>query len=258
MTRVVRLGLIGIGVMTIAFVAGPWLVATAQELDLELIDKFELKQPKAVPSTNAATEALTPEKSEFLPRPSAREQRILNALSEPTEVSFTDTPLEECLNYLKELHHIEIWIDKQALTDEGVNSDQPVTLQMSAIALRSTLKLILEPMGLTYIAEDDVMKITAQSKAGESISTRTYPVGDLFRTREDANELVESLEAGMGLPAKKKRGRSLLTVSVTCGAIIARLSGSQHDQMLQLIRDLREAKSLKPKLVPTAVSLPTY
>lgn len=114
-----------------------------------------------------------------LKRTSPNERRIQRALSETTEVSFTDNPLEEALNYLEDLHHIEIWVDKQALQEEGVNSDQQVTLVLSGISLRSALRLMLEPLGLTYLIEDEVLKITTQAKADEKMSTRVYPVADL-------------------------------------------------------------------------------
>ena len=114
-----------------------------------------------------------------LKRTTPNERRIHRALSETTEVSFTDNPLEEALNYLEDLHHIEIWMDKQALQDEGVNSDQQVNLVLSGISLRSALRLMLEPLGLTYLIEDEVMKITTQAKADEKMSTRVYPVADL-------------------------------------------------------------------------------
>ena len=114
-----------------------------------------------------------------LKKTSPNERRIQKALLETTEVSFTDNPLEEALNYLEDLHHIEIWLDKAALSDEGINSDQQITLVMSGISLRSALRLMLEPLGLTYLIEDEVMKITTQAKADEKMSTRVYPVADL-------------------------------------------------------------------------------
>jgi tetratricopeptide (TPR) repeat protein len=110
---------------------------------------------------------------------SPNEKKIQQALTQSTEVAFTDTPLEEALDYLEDLHHIEIWVDKTALSDDGVNTDQPVTLVMKGITLRSALRLLLQPLGLTYIIEDEVMKITTQAKADEKTSTRVYPVGDL-------------------------------------------------------------------------------
>ena len=77
------------------------------------------------------------------------------------------------------MHKIGIWIDKQALQDEGINADTQVSLTISGISLRSALRLLLEPLALTYIIEDEVMKITTQTKADEKMSTRVYPVADL-------------------------------------------------------------------------------
>ena len=114
-----------------------------------------------------------------LKKSTTNEKRIQKALSESTEVTFADNPLEEALNYLEDLHHIEIWLDKAALQDEGVTSDTQITLSMSGISLRSVLRLMLEPHGLTYLIEDEVMKITTQAKADEKMSTRVYPVADL-------------------------------------------------------------------------------
>src|SRR6185369_12394382 len=68
---------------------------------------------------------------------------------------------------------------RATLTDEGVALDQPITLKLAGVTLRSVLKLLLEPVQLTYVIEDEVMKITTSAKAGEKLTTRVYPVGDL-------------------------------------------------------------------------------
>ena len=107
------------------------------------------------------------------------EKRIQQALTESTEVTFTDQPLKEALDYLESIHHIEIYIDAAALSDEGISTDQNVNLVMSGVTLRSCLRLMLEPLNLTYIIEDEVMKITTQAKADEKMTTRVYPVADL-------------------------------------------------------------------------------
>lgn len=107
------------------------------------------------------------------------EQKIINSLSKPTEVNFLETPLEEAINYLKDYHGINIWIDKPALQDEGVAIDQPITLQHTGVSFRSTLKLMLESLQLTWVIEDEVMKITTSQKAADKLTTRVYPVADL-------------------------------------------------------------------------------
>ena len=195
---------------------------------------------------------------EFLPRLSGNEEKILTTLSDTTEVAFTDTPLEEALKYFEDLHSVEIWLDKESLAALKQNTDQPINLSISGISLRSTLRLILEPLALTYIIESEVLKITTQATADKAIITRTYPVSDLFATREEAEELVESLVCGLGLAQKGKEGPKSLAVSVPSAAIIARLSRLQQDQLLQLVRDLREAKSLASKRPVSAGDAPRF
>ena len=114
-----------------------------------------------------------------LKKDSPNEQRIQSALKETTEVAFVDSPLSEALLVLKDLHGIEIWLDKETLAGASIATDQPVNLQLSGISLRSALRLLLEPLLLTYVIEDEVMKITTQEKADEKMSTRVYPVADL-------------------------------------------------------------------------------
>lgn len=185
---------------------------------------------------------------EFLPRLSTHEQKILDALDQNTQVAFTDTPLEEALNFIRKHHHFKVWMDQISLQEMNVRSDVQVSLAITDISVRSVLQLLLEPRGLTYVIEDEVLKIMSQVSANRSSLTRTYPVGDLFETREDSLELVQSLACGLGLPNQLENEQQIksLAISVPSGAIIARLSRPQHDQLLQLLRDLREAKSLVP------------
>ena len=225
---------------------------TAQDVFQPAPDRgpFEAAPAAVAPATKPSA---TPE---FLPRLSPNEEKILTALSETTEVAFTDTPLEEGLKYLEDLHGVEIWLDKETLAAQQINTDQPVNLQISGVSLQSALHLMLEPLSLSLVIEDQVLKITTKARADKAIITRTYPVSDLFSTRGEAEELVESLVCGLGLVQKSKDGPAPLAVSVPSAAIIARLSRSQQDQLLQLLRDLREAKSLVSKRPVTAGDAP--
>jgi hypothetical protein len=106
-------------------------------------------------------------------------KKIEAALEQPTEVSFTDNPLEEALNYLEDVHHIEIWMDRQALVSDGVAPDQQVTLVITGVALKSGLSMILEPLNLDYIIKNEVLVITTADKANEHFETRVYDVSRL-------------------------------------------------------------------------------
>ncbi len=107
------------------------------------------------------------------------EERIVRALDDETEFEFVDLPLTDVVEYLKQQHNIQIILDDQALLDEGIQPDEPINMSLSGISLRSALKIILEPLALTYVIQDEVMRITTETRAEEMMSTRVYPVADL-------------------------------------------------------------------------------
>lgn len=121
-------------------------------------------------------------KSVDLHKDSKNEEKISRALDMQTTLEFPDNTLKEVVDYITQLHNIPIRLDEQALTDAGLDADTRVNLVISGITLRSALKLLLENVNgteLTYIIEDEVMKITTAEKANEKYQTRVYPVGDL-------------------------------------------------------------------------------
>lgn len=129
---------------------------------------------------------------------SPAEEKIQAALIDPqgVDIEFIDTPLADAMQFLADAHDITIIIDEQALTEEGVAIDEPINRTLSGITLRSAMKIILEPLGLTYIIEDEVMKITTIIAADEKLSTRVYPVGDLVIPI--SNPLAGGLGQGFG------------------------------------------------------------
>ena len=114
-----------------------------------------------------------------LAKDSPAEAKIAAALTEKTELDFTDQPLSDVIEYLKAKHEIEIQLDSKALADAGVGSDTPVTRNIKGITLRSALRLLLGELDLTYVIRDEVLMITTKTEAENILSTRVYPVADL-------------------------------------------------------------------------------
>ena len=145
-------------------------------------DEPPIRYP-AAPVWKALTERRSIWKSVDLKNDSAAERRIRAALEEETELQFVDTPLIDALGIIGELHNINIRLDVVTLDDEGISTDEPVNIFISGIRLKSALKIMLEqtptPVELTWIVEDEVMKITTVLKAEEATETRVYPVTDL-------------------------------------------------------------------------------
>ncbi len=71
-------------------------------------------------------------------------------------------------------------LDPQGLAEEGVTTDTPVTIDLrSEIMLKSALNLILEPLHLSYVIKDEVLKITSEQMRDGQVYTVTYNVADL-------------------------------------------------------------------------------
>ncbi|MBO5438974.1 MAG: VWA domain-containing protein, partial [Thermoguttaceae bacterium] len=104
------------------------------------------------------------------------EKQLMEAVKESTQISEVETPLPEVIEKLKEQHNIEIQLDVAALEEEGLDSELPITLDVHGISLGAALRLMLSSNGMMFVVEDEVLKITTQSRAEESQSTRVYPV----------------------------------------------------------------------------------
>ncbi|MBX3438794.1 MAG: hypothetical protein KF861_14970, partial [Planctomycetaceae bacterium] len=156
-------------------------LATLHQVELSHIpfpDEPPVVYPPA-PVWRRLTERRAKWRSVDLHHDSPNEERIYAALEENTQLEFVDMPLSDAIDYIARTHEITILIDEVELTDVGVPTDEPVNLIISNIKLRSALKLMLEPLQLTWVVADEVMQITTAEKAENILQTRVYPVGDL-------------------------------------------------------------------------------
>ncbi len=111
-------------------------------------------------------------------RPS--EEKIRSALDDETEMQFAATPLKEALEFLAEQHDFNLIFENGPIETDGIDIEGVEVNQiLSGITLRSALRLILSEHDLTYVIEDEVMKITTVTEAESKMVTRIYPVGDL-------------------------------------------------------------------------------
>lgn len=130
---------------------------------------------------------------------SESEEAINRALSSPLTsggLDFEDTALEEIVDYLREEYQIEIQIDERGLDDLGLDSSEPVTVNLRNISLRSALRLMLKPLELTYVIDDEVLLITSEDEALTRLTFKVYPVADLVIPIETPQ--VSGIGGGIG------------------------------------------------------------
>lgn len=113
-------------------------------------------------------------------RRTARELEIERKLRTLVLPRYDDTPLSEVVEQLSQLTGVNIHLDARGLGQEGVRSDAPINLTLGQeISLESTLNLILEPLHLTYMIKDEVLKITSEQLRNGDIEPKVYNVADL-------------------------------------------------------------------------------
>src|SRR4029077_4314821 len=94
---------------------------------------------------------------------------------------------------LQDEYGIPIQIDGPALADAGLTPQEPMTVNLHNIALRSALKLMLKDHKLTYIIQDEVLIITTPEQAETQLVAKVYPVADLMLPIQ-----IPSIGGGLG------------------------------------------------------------
>ncbi|MBP85394.1 MAG: general secretion pathway protein GspD [Planctomycetaceae bacterium] len=108
------------------------------------------------------------------------ELEIQNALKTPVDVRFRDQPLKDVLDTLGQLAGINVFLDPEGLASEGVTSNLPVTLELSQpIQLKSALNLILQHLHLSYVIQNEVLRVTSEQMRDSNVYHKVYNVADL-------------------------------------------------------------------------------
>ncbi len=152
--------------------------------------------PRAAAQTRTAPAPKKPATSVAQQTHLAPVEAIKRALDAPTQVEFVETPLKDVVDYLKDLHHIEIQLDSEALKEAGVDENTPITKNLKGILLRSALQSTLEqmPAGLTYVIRDEVLLITSKAKAENMRVTKVYDVADLVACQDSKAKFWDDYE----------------------------------------------------------------
>lgn len=111
----------------------------------------------------------------------ASERQILELLEEPFSATFDQRPLADALKTVSEMTGLIILIDEPSIAEEGLRSDQPINLDLrgNRIKLKNVLKNILEPLNLTYVVKNEVVKIQSRRFMQQQMYPKTYSVKDL-------------------------------------------------------------------------------
>ena len=114
---------------------------------------------------------------------------ILAKLNERISMNFpNETPLEDVKKYIEQSTQdepaglptgIPIYVDLQGLQDADKTMASTVIMNLEGIPLKTTLRLMLKQLSLTYTVKDGLLRITSTSAEDQPTEIRVYQVADL-------------------------------------------------------------------------------
>ncbi len=100
-----------------------------------------------------------------------RNKAIEEALEKIVPMNFpSETPLEEVLKHLKTQltgrggKPIPIYVDPLGLQEAEKTLASPVTIDLDDLPIRTTLRLVLNQLGMVYLVRDGMLTITSESR----------------------------------------------------------------------------------------------
>jgi tetratricopeptide (TPR) repeat protein len=126
-----------------------------------------------------------------------RIEKALRSQLNQAGMEYLDAPLSDVVKQLQDEYHIPILLDKPALEEAAIPPEQPVTISLNNVSLRSALRLLLKQLGLTYVIKDEILVITTKEAAEKELVVKVYPVADLVLP-VDATSLSSGGGGGLG------------------------------------------------------------
>lgn len=101
------------------------------------------------------------------------------------EITFTDVPLEQVMEWVTEQFEINVAIRWQALEEVGVERDKPISLRARNLRLSQILWLIMNEAGgpdvkLAYRLSDGLFLLSTHENLSRDMIVRVYDLNDLL------------------------------------------------------------------------------
>lgn len=165
------------------------------------------------------------------------EESIRRALDLPSDVEFIETPLKECLLFLKEQHNINLALDEQKVADEGVATDTLINLQVTGPSLRSILDNILRNLRLDHFMANEFLIVTTAVDTSRRLETHVYDVRALVKAKFTQDLLRDTLTHTLAVSSWSGTGGAGVIESLP-GCLVIRQSVAVHRQINNLLRRL--------------------
>ena len=193
------------------------------------------------------------------------ETRVQKALRTPTTLDFIETPLEDIVEFIGELHGVNVELDERELEDIGLAAETPLTFSIRRVTLRSALRLLLKEIEAEAIERDDALVITSQWAVETELVTRVYSLRKLLPRdwpRGDemfADESIMALISATVAPDMWEEVGGPGSMHVLRKSLIVSNTPRIQEEVAALLKTLERARGIvaaSRQLPPKGLSLP--
>ncbi len=174
----------------------------------------------------------------------AKIQQTLKGPLSSNGLDFAETPLKDVVDQVANEYSIPIQIDVPALDENGINTDQPVTVNIHNVSLQAALRLMLRNLQLTWIYENEVLMITTHEGAEKHPSVCVYNVHDIVN--DDPNELHSLIDTISTCVANKtwaKNGGTQADIrTVKPDLLVISQTREVHENVRQFLATVRKMR----------------
>jgi hypothetical protein len=232
---------------------GLFVLVTPRVIVVEEEKNLFLGNVPPIPGRGGAEEQSVPEPKKPAAGPSAKEKAIQDRLCKPISLSFNDAPLREAINAIAIQSGVEVVPDMRAFQDAKVSIDAPVSGSVDNINMKNALNILLRPMRLQWIIEDEVLKITTEERTMGAPIRITYNVRDLVdmppavagqKPRNIGAELTELIQTTIAKSSwEQNGGRATIRFLAKEKKLVVTQNQETHEEIQLLLATLRKLQN---------------
>jgi hypothetical protein len=183
---------------------------------------------------------------------------IQSQLNAPVSFDFKETTLKNVLDDLGCVTGLNVMVDWAALEEEGVCLDQPVSLNLEGVNLKSALNLLLHQVHLAWAIEDESLRISTEKcvhacKKGCPQATSCQSAGTCTVSDAPCYAPCPCCPAGVCCPQASMTGPAGCSAGTCIGAAMGALVGAKSGGAAG-----PDFCGFAPEVMPCACPLPMF
>lgn len=165
-------------------------------------------------------------------------QKVAAHLHEETKLQFVETPLQDVVEYLQNLHDIPILVNRAELDSSGIDPELTITVNIESLSLPVALDQMTRQHNLGWYIAGGALVITSYDEANLRLSNRIYKLNQL-----DAVGAAKVITKVISPESwSEQGGKANLAVIRDRNLLVIRQNREGHEAIESLLTQLEQLK----------------